>query len=107
MHDKNFLIERSWEMKQSTPFGWSWEYNAFTYNEKGYILEVNAKKLYEYNPEYNVWDAISLYPGVRDERNLFIVAGDKVLKMGGIDYYGPSNDFWEYDFVNETWTKKK
>lgn len=104
-----YLIEKSWEIKQATPFDWSWAYKAFTYNGKGYILELNTKEFYEYNPVTNQWNLFpsSLFPGERNAGSLYIVSGDKLFKLGGYDYLSQSlSEFWEFDFILKSWNKK-
>jgi hypothetical protein len=103
--DTWFTIKKTWETKAATPFDWSWVYNAFSYNGKGYILEQNSKILYDYDPVTDTWSPGSSFPGERDENNIFITAGNMLLKMGGVDHLGPVNSFWEYDFNTEEWTR--
>lgn len=104
-----FSLLKSWENRCPTPFNWSYKYKAITYNEKGYILELNIKKLYEYSPTTDQWTSISssLFPADRNEGSLYIVSGDKMYKVGGFDYmYNHIKDLWAFDFINNTWNKK-
>jgi hypothetical protein len=104
-----FLIKKSWEIKQATPFEWSWKYSAFTYNEKGYILELNTKQFYEYNPVTNQWNLFpsSIFPGDRNQGSLYIPQGDKLYKLGGHNYLDASlGEFWEFSFNDKSWNKK-
>lgn len=100
-----YIIIKSWEEKQATPFDWSWNSEALTYNNKGYILEMNAKELYEYSPVQNQWNIVSDFPGGRTDGSLYLVHNDKFIKLGGIPP-GGENDLWEYDFTNNDWTQK-
>ena len=104
--DIPFTIKKSWDIKTPAPFSWGWIYNAFSYNNKGYILETNTQLLYEYDPLTDNWYPGSSFPGDRDESNLFIVKENKLLKIGGIDHLGPVTNFWEYDFNTQVWTQK-
>jgi hypothetical protein len=104
-----FLIGKSWESKQATPFDWSWRYSAFTYNEKGYILELNTKQFYEYNSLANQWNLFpsSIFPGERNEGSLYIVEGDKLFKLGGHNYLDSAlGEFWEFSFNDKSWNRK-
>lgn len=105
-YSEDYNIKKSWEQKQATPFSWGWKYQAFTYNEKGYILELNAKELYEYDPNLNQWNVISAFPGERHDGSLYIIHNQKLMKIGGYGGYYRYTDFWEYDFINDTWTQK-
>ena len=104
-----YLIRKSWEIKAATPFDWSWKYRAFTYNEKGYILELNTKQFYEYDPGTNQWNLFSssVFPGDRNEGSLYITEGDKLYKLGGHNYLDPAlGEFWEFSFNDKSWSKK-
>lgn len=103
--DTWFTVKKTWETKAATPFDWHYDYNAFSYDGKGYILEPNSKVLYDYDPADDTWNQVSSFPGDRDENNIFITAGNKLLKIGGINYLGPVNSFWEYDFNSQVWTR--
>ncbi len=100
-----FTVKKTWETKTATPFDWHYEYNAFSYDGRGYILEPNSKILYDYDPGSDTWNEVSSFPGDRDENNIFITTGNKLLKIGGTNYLGPVNSFWEYDFNSQVWTR--
>ncbi|MCU0459872.1 MAG: IPT/TIG domain-containing protein [Bacteroidales bacterium] len=104
--DIPFTIKKSWDIKTPTPFDWTWIYNAFSHNGKGYILEMNSRILYDYDPASDTWNPGSSYPAAdRDENNIFVTAGNKLYKIGGINHLGPVNTFWEYDFNSQVWTR--
>ncbi len=100
-----FTVKKSWETKTPTPFDWSWTYDAFSYNGKGYILEINAKVLYEYDPAADSWYLISDFPGDRSENNIFLARDNKVIVIGG-NINGTSCPVWEYDFTTKIWTRQ-
>jgi hypothetical protein len=102
-----FIIRKSWERKNAPPFKASWSENCFSYNGKGYFLDINYRKLYEYDPISDNWSPISDYPGERSESNHFAVFGGKLLKLGGSNYLGKMYSFWEYDFATRTWLKRE
>lgn len=109
-YNQGFLMKKSWDLKEATPFDWGWRYDAFTYNEEGYILELNTKELYSYNPQQNSWlaDPSSVFPGERNERSLYIVNGDNLYKIGGMDYSNNKlKEFWVYSFISHTWQQKE
>lgn len=101
-----FTVKKTWETKAATPFDWHYEYNAFSYDGKGYILEPNSKVLYDYDPVTDTWNPGSAFPGDRDENNIFITTGNKLLKIGGINYLGPVESCWEYDFNTQVWIRQ-
>ncbi|MGL1888200.1 MAG: IPT/TIG domain-containing protein [Reichenbachiella sp.] len=107
VYSPSFKIEKSWRLKSATPFSWGYAYKSFTYNDFGYILELNDKKLYSYNPTTDEWQSGSTFPGNRDGNNLFIVNENKLLKMSGSNYSGTVNFIWEYDFDSQIWTQQK
>lgn len=103
-----FAIKRSWEKKNAPPFRAGWLEKCVSYNGKGYFLDINYKKLYEYNPDSDNWSQISDYPGERSESNHFVVFGGKLFKMGGyLSITGKTYSFWEYDFTTRTWLKRE
>ena len=104
--DVPFRINKSWDIKTATPFSWSYAYNAFSYNNLGYILEVGSRVLYDYDPSTDTWNAGSSFPGDRDDNNIFIISDNKLLKIGGTNHLGPVNSFWEYDFNTQLWNQK-
>lgn len=99
-----FTVKKTWDTKTATPFDWSWTYDAFSYDGKGYILEINAKRLYEYDPAADSWNAISDFPGDRSENNIFLTYDNKVIVIGG-NTDGVSCPVWEYDFTTNIWTR--
>lgn len=104
--DIPFTIKKSWDMKTPTPFDLTWIYNAFSHNGKGYILEINSRILYDYDPASDTWNPGSSYPAQdRDENNIFITTDNKMLKFGGINHLGPVSSLWEYDFNTQVWTQ--
>jgi len=100
-----FTVKKSWDTKTPTPFDWTWTYDAFSYNGKGYILEINAKLLYEYDPVADSWDPVSDFPGERSENNIFLPHDDKFIVIGG-NTDGASCPVWEYDFTTKIWTRQ-
>jgi hypothetical protein len=102
-----FLIKKSWEKKQDPPFISTGYENCFSFNGKGYFLDINYKNLMEYDPELNLWSTISTYPGERNEYSHFTVFGDRFFKIGGANYLGKIYDFWEYNFKTKIWLKRE
>lgn len=104
-----FLIMKSWEKKTPAPFDWHWEYEAFSYDNKGFILELNTKDLYEYDPETDQWNPIPLstFLGDRYQGSLYLVSGDKLFKVGGYNHLQEAvNELWVFDFKAGSWTRK-
>jgi len=104
-----YTVLKSWQYKTPTPFNWTWKYQAVTYNNRGYILEMNTNLLYQYDPSSDQWNtyATTLFPGERNEGGLFIVSGDNLYKVGGYNYLSKLvYDVWVFNFISKTWTKK-
>jgi len=102
----SFTILKSWFQHEPPPFDWNYEYGAVAHNGKGYILEINSKKLYEYRPETNHWQVISDFPGERCDRSVHLVTDDHLMILGGVDAFGKVRYFWDYNFLNNQWTQK-
>lgn len=104
-----FLLKKEWELKQATPFEGFAFYQAFTFNEKGYIFEMDSKQLYEYSPISDKWKIFPsiLFPGDRSEGSLYIVINENLFKIGGYDYLShPLNELWVFAFNDKKWNKK-
>lgn len=106
-----FTIKKSWQTK-SPPLTFAFPTNyadGFSYNNKGYMHDTNHGFMYEYNPLTNKWSqygttslAATIY-----SKSLYIQTGDKVFRVGGINYlYAPVSDLWSFSFTDNTWTKR-
>jgi hypothetical protein len=106
-YNNNFLIKKSWIRKQDPPFGASW-YETFTSdNNHGYFLNINEKKLFEYNEYSDTWNNISTYLGVNNyDYCVFVCLGNKFFKIGGYNYLGKSKEFWEFDLITGIWKQR-
>jgi len=105
----NFNILKLWEQKSATPFSWYYKYQAVTYNGKGYILELNDKQVYEYDPGTNIWNQYSTkeFPAERNDGSTYLTWGNNMYKIGGYDYmYKSIYDVWAFNFTTKTWTQK-
>lgn len=104
-----FVIKNSWTQKKEAPFSWTYDYQSFTYNGRGYIYEYNYGDIFEYNPIDNSWSKFSdsKFPG-QIYNSIFVNSNDKLYRIGGnLDYQGTFNqELWEYDLSKKTWTKK-
>ena len=105
----NFNITKLWEQKSATPFSWSYKYQAVSYNGKGYILELNDKLVYEYDPLTNIWNKYSTkeFPAERNDGSTYLTWGNNMYKIGGYDYTSKSiYDVWAFNLTTKTWTKR-
>lgn len=106
-----FTIKKSW-VRKSPPlkFDWPTRYQeAFSYNGKGYMHDVNYGNMYEYDPQTNSWGQFgtSAFPSVIYDKSLYIPYNDMVFRVGGIDYlYAPLKKLWSYNMVSNQWTMK-
>lgn len=66
------------------------------------------KDWYEYNPDTHQWDYFRTgYPGAGNRGLIAFSIGDKgYVGLGVTTGKTPTADFWEYDPVNDTWTRK-
>lgn len=80
----------------------------------GYVLMQFGQtiELWKYNPAEDSWKTISKYPGKGEVNLTGFMLMDKLYIGGGLDneffQFGSKlmNDFWCYDFVANTWTRK-
>ncbi len=104
-----FLVNETWEELTPPMFRWLADYKAFSYNNKGYFLANDSKKLHEYNPDTDSWQVIeeNLFPGQRNDFSLYIVQQDKFYKFGGMIFPEvPSNEIWSYSFLTSEWYRE-
>ncbi len=102
-----FEIITPW-LKISTPltsvsFDYSTPY-CFSINGKGYFC---FERLWEYNPQNNVWTEKSKFPGFQRYNGVAFSINNKGY-MGLGNYFGSyaSHEFWEYDPELDSWTRK-
>ncbi|MGF1637928.1 MAG: IPT/TIG domain-containing protein [Cyclobacteriaceae bacterium] len=101
-----FLIQSQWEKKSPFPYSYSWDYLGFTFENRGYILEMNNKLLYRYDPQVDKWTGVSSFPGNRHDGGQFVVSGRRVFKFGGFSQSaGKLREWWVYDFDTFIWTQ--
>ncbi len=104
-----FIVKHPWTQKSQTPFVKDLPYQAFTYNGKAYILELDDYQMYEYNPNTDQWsmsDGLS-YPDKLFYYSIHIVSNRKAYKIGGYNTTYPgyrTSSVWSYDFSSKTWT---
>jgi hypothetical protein len=104
-----FVMQKSWEQREATPFEWHYSYGAFAYGNNGYILELNNKVFYEYDPISNAWNSegFAVYPGEKTEFSQYIVIDDNVYMFGGVDYRNIKRyELWMYSFAENLWQQK-
>ncbi len=105
----NFIIKKSWQIK-SPPLLFNWPTNyqdGFTYNEKGYIHEVNHGSMYEYNPTTDSWKQYAEYQLTIYSGSLYIPVDNQIFRVGGIDYLNqPVNYLWSFSPATNKWTQK-
>jgi hypothetical protein len=103
----SFIIEKSWEKMQNPPFITNGYDKCFSYDNKGYFLDINYKRLMEYNPNNDTWTKISDYPGSINAYSHYAVFGDRLFKLSGANSLGKVYDFWEYNFITNNWLKRE
>jgi hypothetical protein len=80
IYDKAFIISPSKEISDSTYYLWSYDYQTKNWNQKNLPFEI----------------------GINESGG--------VLESNGVNLYvylpNGNNDFWEYNYVNDSWSKK-
>lgn len=90
---------------------------AFSLLGKGYVLTGRdslgiLKDFWEYDPTQNTWTQLPDFPGLGRYNASALTLGNKAyLGTGWTDLAGPTvqkqlSDWWEYDALSKTWTKK-
>ncbi len=108
-YGNTFLTKASWISRAPEQFEWAYEHNGFSYNGKGYIMDVNTMDFHEYNPLTDKWtviEPVSSKPNFY-YNSLLIVSGDKFYRVGGVNYSLEENDeLWYFKLSDKTWVKK-
>lgn len=107
---KNTLLTKSsWKSHTSEYFGSDYKYDGFSYNNKGYVMEVESMEFHEYNSVADKWTTIKPISNKPDfyYNSLLIPSGDKFYKVGGLNYLLELNDdLWYFKISDKTWNKK-
>jgi gliding motility-associated-like protein len=79
---------------------------AIAWNGKGWVLGTN-KTMYMYNPIYNTWIKKATFPGSAYNVQSGFLLNNKLIVAGGINATGQVvAEVWEYDLVNDIWSRK-
>jgi len=85
---------------------------SFAINNYGYVgtgeSEEACKDFYRYDPSINVWTQIADHPIRRYWAVAFVIGEYAYVGTGWVDEedrWGPSQDFWRYDPLNNIWTQ--
>lgn len=115
------MISKTWEVKKNVSYTDNYiSYSHFElknvrYNNKQYMTEYyydykNSKligiNIVEYDEVADTWKTITKYPGVCDDNFVQFVIGESLFMGGGIRSGKYNNEFWEYSFTQNKWTKK-
>jgi N-acetylneuraminic acid mutarotase len=101
----------TWTKKADFP-GSGRPFGSFACNNKIYIVRAGSdeKETWEYNPADNRWTRKASFPGSTDFYiGVIFSIGNKGYMGLGIDTLGgttSTKQFWQYDAVVDTWTKK-
>ncbi len=95
----------TWLKLQNIPF--TYIYSAKAANDKIYVL-ANSQDIWEYNPETDIWQKVSKFPGEWHGKIVSFSQNNKIY--WGLSYYGnyngapsPATDFWEYNPEMNSW----
>lgn len=105
----------TWTQKANVPgnaryAGIAFAIGNFGYAGTGYSVSTPAMSdMYKYDPSQNTWTAIASIPVARVSGTAFsigqkgyVLIGDHTSNQGN----NPSNDVWEFNPVNDSWTAK-
>ncbi len=109
-YDQEFLMYKSWEEKNLSPFYRSETYPAVEYNGNIYVLDINGdNRLIKYTPPEDKWESVpsSEFPGEKLVYSVYTVVGNTLYKAGGRDYsWEVQKELWAYDFISGNWELK-
>lgn len=106
-YESTFLTKSSWISRTPEQFEWAYEHNGFSYNGKGYIMNVNTMNFHEYNPLTDKWtiiEPVSSKPNF-SFNSLLICSGDRFYKVGGQNYLELNDELWYFKLSDRTWNK--
>lgn len=106
VYENDFIIKHNWRYATAPPFSGPAAYQAFSYNNKAYVLDYGSLKLFEYDPIVNLWQEQAPFPSSTGDACYYMVVGDQVLKMGGQQNHSLLNDCWAYDFISQNWSQR-
>jgi N-acetylneuraminic acid mutarotase len=111
----NTLLDM-WVQKADFPLAPKQATTCFAINGKGYVfggaddyssLQGVNNKLYEYNPQTNIWSVKTSLPDTGLVFGVAFVIKNKAYIVGGkAANYSFTNETWEYDPFLDKWTKK-
>ncbi len=119
----NDSLKRDWEFWEYDPEKNKWERKAdiptpngdatatsFSIGHRGYLLSTYHKEtFFEYDPYTDTWTTKAKFPGVARRHQVgFSIDNKGYIGTGyaGSDNGGTSSEFWEYDPINDLWTRK-
>ncbi|MBO9204485.1 MULTISPECIES: Kelch repeat-containing protein [Niastella] len=92
----------TWAQQADMPMAIQWA-PAISWHGKGWVLGSGDKAMYMYNPTYNAWTKKATSPGNATGVVQGFLLNDKIIVPGGIN---GGTAVYEYDLVNDTWTRK-
>ncbi|TFV93506.1 hypothetical protein E4S40_14760 [Algoriphagus kandeliae] len=93
----------TWEILPPAPVSFSRSDAAFSYGDKGYLINGGDGTLWSFDPSNNEWSTISTYPGALGiGRGMARVMGEKAF----IGLFERTDEIWELDLNSFTWRKK-
>jgi len=77
------------------------------YNNKAYsgFGDGEYNRFWKFDPVTSTWNQLNDFPGTRRQHFGF-TAGSKGYIAGTTEYLVIAPELWEYDFANDSWTKK-
>jgi len=117
------ILTKKWENKKDKSYNDDYtayshfEFSNSTYNNKQYFTErminyyvysLSSTNIVEYDEDADSWKLTSKYPGEADENIRQFVVGDCLYIGGGFENLSSNTrtEFWEYNFIQNKWTKK-
>ncbi|NVJ84993.1 MAG: IPT/TIG domain-containing protein [Algoriphagus sp.] len=97
------VATKNWEILANGPEAFSRDDVSFTYQGKAYIVSSTDASVWTFDPVQSEWQMVSTYPGsLGNGRGMARVIGEKAY----IGLFERTNDLWELDLTNFSWTRK-
>ncbi len=104
---KKFTILHAWMLEGNFPYSLSLNYQTFSNNDDGYIIDLDENKIIKFQSEINKWTVISndLIPG--NKHSLCIPHNQFIYKVGGYSYtpFTESKELWKFNVETKQWSQ--
>jgi len=108
---EKLTILHTWATEGIFPFTISLDYEVFTHENEGYIIDFAENRIFKHQSESNIWNIVSLQliPGGKSN-SLCVPQKQFIYKIGGFDNnpnFMESRELWRFDIIADKWNKLK